>query len=649
MIDPNSQFFAILTAAGEAKQANADALGIPWKLTEMGVGDANGTDPIPDRVQTRLINERRRRPLNKLSVDPANPNILVAEQIIPADEGGWWIREIGLYDADGALVAVANCAPSYKPLMSQGSGRTQVVRMNFIVSSAANVVLKIDPAVVLATRQHVDESIADAVNRQDAKQSVLVATTGPIQLAGTQTIDGVPVPFGSRVLVKDQAQAKENGIYLTGDIWRRATDSDSSAKVTPGLLVAVEQGTASADTLWLLSTDGPIVLGTTPLTFKGVTQGLAPISSPALIGTPTAPTAAQFDSSKVLATTEFVRRALGNYRGFTDVASSTTLTAAAVGTLVNTVGMFTVTLPPANIAPAGSVIHFHNPSTGVVTIVCAGSDLICFSGGHRKSITLVPDAELELVSNGDAGWWPSGSAKLQYSNAFFSTPAQFDNSKAVATTEFVQRTIGGFGRVFSYGVAGQTILPGQVNSHINVFGTCSNLTLPLLSSVPVGSSVYIGAASLLCTIMRQGSDTIFLNSTLGSAPTITVNDGESVLLVSNGTQWIASGVAMLKYAAGFGASFATAGYSKLPNGLVEQWGAGTTSVSGDIEITFPLAWTIMPLGIHVTPVLGQDVARPTVMMTTYRPATGLTKFAVGGFLNGARLGESFFWRAIGKV
>lgn len=163
MIDTNSQFFAILTAVGEAKQANADALGIPWKLTELGVGDANGTDPVPDRTQTKLINERRRRQLNQLSIDPANPNILIAEQIIPADEGGWWIREIGLYDADGDLVAVANCAPSYKPVLSQGSGRTQVVRMNFIVSSAANVLLKIDPSVVLATRKYVDDSIINVL------------------------------------------------------------------------------------------------------------------------------------------------------------------------------------------------------------------------------------------------------------------------------------------------------------------------------------------------------------------------------------------------------------------------------------------------------------------------------------------------------
>ena len=250
MIDPNSQFFAILTAVGEAKQANADALGIPWKLTEMGVGDANGIDPIPDRGQKKLINERRRRQLNKLSIDPANANILIAEQIIPADEGGWWIREIGLYDGDGDLVAVANCAPSYKPLMSQGSGRTQVVRMNFIVSSAANVVLMIDPAVVLATRKFVTDSITDAINQQDVKQSVLVATTGPVVLAGAQTIDGVAVPVGSRVLVKDQAQGKDNGLYLTtAEIWTRTADADFGAEVTPGLLVHVERGAANGDTL----------------------------------------------------------------------------------------------------------------------------------------------------------------------------------------------------------------------------------------------------------------------------------------------------------------------------------------------------------------------------------------------------------------
>ena len=163
MIDQNSQFMAILTAVGEAKQANADALGIPWTFSQMGVGDANGTDPIPDRLQTQLIREQRRAPLNQVKIDPKNSNVIIAEQVIPENEGGWWIREIGLYDLDGDLVAVANCAPSFKPLLAQGSGKTQVVRMNFIVTSADNVVLKIDPSVVLATRQYVDERIIEVL------------------------------------------------------------------------------------------------------------------------------------------------------------------------------------------------------------------------------------------------------------------------------------------------------------------------------------------------------------------------------------------------------------------------------------------------------------------------------------------------------
>ncbi|MGE8327268.1 phage tail protein [Pseudomonas urmiensis] len=156
MVDQNSQFYAILTNVGTAKQANADALGIPWKITQLGVGDANGLDPTPNATQTSLINEWRRAPLNQLKVDDKDSSIIVAEQVIPAEIGGRWIREIALYDSDGDMVAVANCPPTYKPLLNQGSGRTQVVRMNLIVSSSSNVQLKIDPSVVLATREYVD-------------------------------------------------------------------------------------------------------------------------------------------------------------------------------------------------------------------------------------------------------------------------------------------------------------------------------------------------------------------------------------------------------------------------------------------------------------------------------------------------------------
>lgn len=272
MIDRNSQFMAILTNVGAAKLANANALGIPWNLTALGVGDANGTDPIPSATQTKLINEQRRAPLNQLRVDPVNAAVIIAEQVIPADVGGWWIREIGLYDSDGDLVAVSNCAPSFKPALDQGSGRTQIVRMNFIVSSINNIVLKIDPAIVLATREYVDLAITEAINKQDFKHSVLVATTANIALTGIQTIDGVLLSADTRVLVKNQAQAKDNGIYLipASGAWKRAQDADTSIEVTPGLFVHVEKGAANGDSVWQLVTDAPIILGTTPLDFEMV-------------------------------------------------------------------------------------------------------------------------------------------------------------------------------------------------------------------------------------------------------------------------------------------------------------------------------------------------------------------------------------------
>lgn len=376
MVDQTSQFYALLTNVGAAKQANADALGIPWKITQMAVGDGNpnGVEnpalPMPDAAARALLNEWRRAPLNQLKVDDKDSSIIVAEQVIPADVGGRWIREIALYDADGDMVAVANCAPTYKPLLSQGSGRTQVVRMNLVVSSASNVQLKIDPSVVLATREWVTEELA----KQDFKHSVLVATTAAVTLSGLQTVDGVALTAGARVLVKHQAAAKDNGLYqvVAGGPWTRCADAGASDKVTPGLLVLVEKGSVNADSAWQLVADGPITLGVTALVFEmvfgrtGVAAGTyrsvtvdaygrvvaasnpttvagygltdvytktqvdqalalkANLVSPALTGVPTAPTAAVGTNTAQLANTAFVTKAVGDSLPLFTAIDSTT-------------------------------------------------------------------------------------------------------------------------------------------------------------------------------------------------------------------------------------------------------------------------------------------------------------------------------------
>ena len=155
------KYYAILTNQGAARLANATMLGSKLNLTQMAVGDANGVLPTPDPAQTKLINQKRIAPLNILSVDPNNQSQIIAEQIIPENEGGFWIREIGLYDDEGVLIAVANCPETYKPQLQEGSGRTQTIRMILVVTNTEAITLKIDPSVVLATRKYVDDGVLE--------------------------------------------------------------------------------------------------------------------------------------------------------------------------------------------------------------------------------------------------------------------------------------------------------------------------------------------------------------------------------------------------------------------------------------------------------------------------------------------------------
>lgn len=156
-----AKYFAILTNLGAAKLANATALGTQLEITHMAVGDGGGGLPIPNPAQTALIGERRRAAINLLTIDPLNNSQIISEQVIPEDVGGWWIREVGLFDKDGALVAIANCPETYKPQLQEGSGRTQTIRVILIVSSTQSVSLKIDPSVVLATRKYVDDNVIE--------------------------------------------------------------------------------------------------------------------------------------------------------------------------------------------------------------------------------------------------------------------------------------------------------------------------------------------------------------------------------------------------------------------------------------------------------------------------------------------------------
>lgn len=155
------KYKAVLTKIGAAKIAAATAGGTKINLTQMAVGDGGGSLPTPDPSQTKLIAEKHRAALNKVIVDPKHKNYLVAELVIPPEIGGFWMRELGLYDEVGALIAVSNMAESYKPLLSEGSGRAQTLRMVVIVSDMDTVNLLIDSSTVLATQEYVEDKLLE--------------------------------------------------------------------------------------------------------------------------------------------------------------------------------------------------------------------------------------------------------------------------------------------------------------------------------------------------------------------------------------------------------------------------------------------------------------------------------------------------------
>lgn len=302
----STKFYTLLTDIGAAKLASAAALGVPLKITHMAVGDGGGTLPTPDAKQTALVNEKRRAALNMLYIDPQNSSQIIAEQVIPENEGGWWIREVGLFDESGALIAVGNCPESYKPQLAEGSGRTQTVRMVLITSSTDNITLKIDPAVVLATRKYVDDKALELkVYVDDLMAKHLAAPDPHSQYAPKEspTFTGTP---------KAPTPAAGNN----------TTQLATTAFVQAALTALINGAPATLDTLKEIA----VAINNDPKFSTTINNALAlkaPLSSPALTGTPTAPTAAQSVNNTQIATTAFVKSAIAAMVGSAPAALDT--------------------------------------------------------------------------------------------------------------------------------------------------------------------------------------------------------------------------------------------------------------------------------------------------------------------------------------
>ncbi|WP_096972387.1 phage tail protein, partial [Escherichia coli] len=214
------KFKTIITDTGAKKLAQATAPdGKPVRLTHMAVGDGGGTLPTPDSKQTRLVHEVWRHTVNRVTLDATHQNHIIAELVIPPETGGFWIREIGVFDEHGDLIAVGNTAESYKPTVAEGSGRAQTFRTILTVSSTATVALTVDNTMVMATVNYVDDKLKEHEQSRRHPDASLTAK-GLVQLSNatnstSETLAATPKAVKA-VMDETNKKAPLNSPALTG-------------------------------------------------------------------------------------------------------------------------------------------------------------------------------------------------------------------------------------------------------------------------------------------------------------------------------------------------------------------------------------------------------------------------------------------------
>ncbi|EOT4056457.1 phage tail protein [Escherichia coli] len=284
------KFKTIITDTGAKKLAQAAAPdGNPVRLTHMAVGDGGGTLPTPDSKQTRLVHEVWRHTVNRVILDATHQNRIIAELVIPPETGGFWIREIGVFDEHGDLIAVGNTAESYKPAVAEGSGRAQTFRTILTVSSTATVALTVDNTMVMATVDYVDDKLKEHEQSRRHPDASLTAK-GFVQLSSATNSDSETLAATPKAV--KAAYDLANGKYT-------AQDATTARK---GIVQLSSATNSTSETL-----------AATPKAVKAVmdeTNKKAPLNSPALTGTPTTPTARQGTNNTQIANTAFVMAAI---------------------------------------------------------------------------------------------------------------------------------------------------------------------------------------------------------------------------------------------------------------------------------------------------------------------------------------------------
>lgn len=437
---------------------------------------------------------------------------------------------------------------------------------------------------------------------------VFIATTADIVLSGLQTIDGVTLTAGRRVLVKNQTVTTENGIYIAASgAWSRAADLAAGSVAVPGALVAITAGTSQGDTLWTISSPNqgaaPVV-GTTGLIFSVVTAAMAPLASPNLTGLPTAPTAALDTSTTQIATTAFV---LGHASNAAPLMSG----AADPGTGTRWARNDHRHPVDTSRAPIASPVFTGTPAAPNPATDTANTQIAttAFVIGQASNGNPLMDG---AASPGTGTRWarndhrhPTDTSRAPVdSPAFTGSPtaplaAQFDNSNLLATTAFVKRALGNHADAQTF--TGNFTLTAADAGDCWVFGEAiaATVTLPSIAATEVGSVFeFINTGTANLTIQRAGTDQIDLGPT--TATSIVVPPNHSLRIVRSGgsSLWHPVGITAQALQSTLQSSIGANGWQRLPSGLILQWGTIAVALNSTANGTFPL--TFPNAALHIS-------------------------------------------------